>query len=147
MARAATAGRRYVSSPRTPTTRKATGRSTTRRCQNATDGNLSTYWETERYDNVDFGNLKDGVGIVLDARRPVRLRRLTIASDTPGYVARIEAGSSSNGPFDSVSSSQTVGARTTFSLSGDSAQRYYLVWITRLAPGVNRAHVNEVSSG
>jgi len=115
--------------------------------RNATDGNLSTYWETERYDSVDFGNLKDGVGIVVDAGRPVRLRKLTVASDTPGYVARIEAGSSSDGPFDSVSSSQTVGTRTTFALSGGSAQRYYLVWITRLAPGVNRAHVNEVTSG
>ena len=114
---------------------------------NATDGNVSTYWETERYDSVTFGNLKDGVGIVLDAGHPVRLGRLTIVSDTPGYVARIEAGSSSNGPFDSVSPSRTVGARTTFSLSRDSAQRYYLVWITRLAPGYNRAHVNEVTSG
>ncbi|MGE5274466.1 MAG: protein kinase domain-containing protein [Verrucomicrobiota bacterium] len=114
---------------------------------NATDGNPSTYWETERYDSIDFGGLKDGVGIVLDARRPVRLGKLTIVSDTPGYVARIEAGASANGPFDTVSSSQTVGARTTFSLSGDSAQRYYLIWITRLAPGSNRAHVNEVTSG
>ena len=114
---------------------------------NATDGNPATYWETERYDSVTFGNLKDGVGIVLDARRPVRLGRLTIVSDTPGYVAKIEAGASSNGPFDSVSGSQTVGARTTFALSGGAAQRYYLVWITRLPPGENRAHVNEVTSG
>ena len=115
--------------------------------RNATDGNPSTYWETERYDNITFGNLKDGVGIVVDAQQPVRLRRLTIVSDTPGYIAKIEAGASSNGPFDSVSSSQTVAARTTFALSGGSAQRYYLVWITRLAPGYNRAHVNEVTSG
>jgi predicted Ser/Thr protein kinase len=115
--------------------------------RNATDGNPSTYWETERYDSVTFGNLKDGVGIVLDAGRPARLSKLTIVSNTPGYVAKIEAGSSSNGPFDSVSPSRTVGARTTFSLSGNSAQRYYLIWITRLAPGYDRAHVNEVTSG
>jgi serine/threonine-protein kinase len=113
---------------------------------NATDGNPSTSWETERYGSVDFGGLKDGVGIVLDAQRPVQLGSLTVVSDTPGYTARVEAGASSSGPFASVSSSQTVGSRTTFSLSVDSAQRYYLLWITRLAPGYERTHVNEVTT-
>jgi putative peptidoglycan lipid II flippase len=114
---------------------------------NATDGNPATAWETEDYrGSVTFGNLKDGVGIVLDAQRPVRLGSLTVLSDTPGYVARIEAGTSSSGPFDPVSSSQTVGGRTTFSLSVDPARRYYLVWITRLAPGYARTHVNEVTT-
>jgi hypothetical protein len=115
---------------------------------NATDGNPATFWETEDYrGSVTFGNLKDGVGIVLDAGQAVRLPSLTVVSDTPGYVARVEAGASSNGPFSPVSSSQTVGGRTTFSLSVDPAQRYYLVWITRLAPGYPRTHVNEVTSG
>jgi eukaryotic-like serine/threonine-protein kinase len=113
---------------------------------NATDGNVSTYWETERYDSVDFGGLKDGVGIVVDAGRAVKLGSLSIVSDTPGYMARIEAGASSNGPFNAVSPSQTVGSRTTFSLSVDQPQRYYLVWITRLAPGYARTHVNEVTA-
>ena len=45
---------------------------------NATDGNPATYWETEDYrGRVDFGNLKNGVGIVFDAGRPVRLGSLT----------------------------------------------------------------------
>jgi len=114
---------------------------------NATDGNLKTYWETEHYSSDTFGNLKDGVGIVVDAGRPVRLGAITVASDTPGYVAKIEAGASSSGPFDSVSSSETVGDSTTFHLSVPTAQQYYLVWITQLAPGLGRAHVNEVTAG
>jgi eukaryotic-like serine/threonine-protein kinase len=115
---------------------------------NATDGNPATFWETEDYrGSVTFGNLKDGVGIVLDAGQAVSLPSLTVVSNTPGYVARVEAGASSNGPFSPVSSSQTVGGRTTFSLSVDPVQRYYLVWITRLAPGYPRTHVNEVTSG
>jgi serine/threonine-protein kinase len=114
---------------------------------NATDGDVTTYWETERYDSVDFGGLKDGVGIVVDAGRPVRLGSLSLVTDTPGYVARIEAGASSNGPFDAVSPSRTVGSRTTFSLSANRARRYYLLWISRLAPGYARTHVNEVTAG
>ena len=113
---------------------------------NATDGNLQTYWETEDYrGSVTFGNLKDGVGIVVDAGRPVKLPSLTVATDTPGYLARVEAGTSSNGPFASVSPVKTVGSRTTFTLSVDPARRYYLLWITRLAPGYPRTHVNEIT--
>jgi hypothetical protein len=112
---------------------------------NATDGNPSTSWETERYRSQAFGNLKDGVGIVFDAGRPVKLQALTVVSDTPGFIADVKAGASSNGPFDTVSASRTVGAETTFQLSVPVSERYYLVWITRLAPGYARTHVSEVS--
>ena len=106
------------------------------------------FWETEDYrGSVTFGSLKDGVGIVFDAGRAVKLGSLTVVTDTPGYVARVEAGSSSTGPFAPVSQSQTVGRRTSFTLSVDPARRYYLLWITRLAPGYPRSHVNEVTAG
>jgi predicted Ser/Thr protein kinase len=114
---------------------------------NATDGQLSTSWETERYHSVTFGNLKDGLGIVVDAGRRVKLRTLTVASDTPGFIADVKAGASSSGPFDTVSGSQTVGGETTFQLSVPVSERYYLVWITRLAPGAPRTHISEVTTG
>jgi len=114
--------------------------------RNATDGNPSTFWETEHY-NSPIGDLKDGVGIVLDAGRSVKLRALTVVSDTPGFTADVKAGASSNGPFDTVSDSRTVGARTTFQLSVPVAKRYYLVWITQLAPDAPRTHINEVTAG
>jgi tRNA A-37 threonylcarbamoyl transferase component Bud32 len=112
---------------------------------NATDGHPSTSWETEDYRSLTFGNLKNGVGIVLDAGSPARPRSITVVSDTPGFTADIKAGASSNGPFDTVSSSQTVGRSTTFLLSVNPPRRYFLLWITRLAPGANPAHVSEVS--
>jgi putative peptidoglycan lipid II flippase len=114
---------------------------------NATDGNPGTSWETERYRSLTFGNLKQGVGIVFDAGRPVRLGALTVVSDTPGFTADVKAGASSNGPFDTVSGSQTVDTSTTFRLSEPGARRYYLVWITGLAPGYPRTHVSEVTAG
>ena len=114
--------------------------------RNATDGNPSTFWETERY-NSPIGDLKDGVGIVVDAGRAVKLRALTVASDTPGFVADVKAGASPTGPFDTVSDSQTVGGKTTFQLSVPSPEQYYLVWITRLAPGAPRTHISEVTAG
>ena len=66
----------------------------------ATDGKLATFWQTETYATPDFGNLKSGVGLVLDAGSSVKLRALTVATNTPGYTARILAGDSPSGPFD-----------------------------------------------
>ena len=111
---------------------------------NATDGEGSTYWQTEHYGSSSFGGLKNGVGLVLDAGKSKKLKQLTVGSDTPGFTAVIKDSQSSSGPFAPVSSSQTVRSRTVFSLKG-SAARYYVIWITALPPdGV--AHVNEVTA-
>jgi hypothetical protein len=99
----------------------------------ATDGSTSTYWQTEHYTTDQFGNLKRGVGLVLDTGKDVRLSSLTIQSPTPGFSAEIEAGASADGTFTPVSSHQTVGTRTTFTLHVPGVRRYYLIWITRLA--------------
>jgi eukaryotic-like serine/threonine-protein kinase len=112
---------------------------------NATDGNPATDWHTEHYNTAEFGNLKSGVGLVLDAGTAVKPGSLTIQSDMPGFAADIKAGASSNGPFDTVSSSMEVGSRTTFRLSVDPARRYFLIWITRLPADTLRAAVTEVT--
>jgi eukaryotic-like serine/threonine-protein kinase len=102
----------------------------------ATDGDLSTYWTTEHYESFT----KAGVGLVLAAPRAERVTRVTVRTDTPGFTARIEAGSSKSGPFPPVSPLRTVGSSTTFPVHGGAA-RYYVVWITKLD---GAAHVNEV---
>src|SRR2546423_1070524 len=102
----------------------------------ATDGNLGTYWTTEHYEAFT----KPGVGLVLAVPRAERVTRVTVRTDTPGFTARIEAGSSESGPFPPVSPLRTVGSSTTFPVHGRAA-RYYVVWITKLD---GAAHVNEV---
>jgi eukaryotic-like serine/threonine-protein kinase len=111
----------------------------------ATDGQASTYWQTEHYGSSSFGGLKNGVGLVVDAGTSRKLTKLTVTSDTPGFTAKIESGQSSSGPFSTtVSSAQTVGSRTVFSISG-AAARYYVIWITQL-PSAGVAHINEVTA-
>jgi hypothetical protein len=106
----------------------------------AADGEPSTYWPTETYKG---GLAKPGVGLVLDAGAPVRLARLVVSTDTPGYTALIEAGASSTGPFTDVSTARLVFAKTIFVLRARASERYYVVWITRLD---RIAHVNEVGA-
>jgi len=110
----------------------------------ATDGNPSTVWMTEHYNSQDFGGLKDGLGLVLNAGSSVKLAQLTVDTPTPDFVAEVEVGDSESGPFTADSSSQTVGATTTFTLDGKSGQ-YYVVWITQLPPGL-RAEISEVKA-
>jgi len=111
----------------------------------ATDGNPSTAWYTEHYDSPAFGGLKSGLGLVLDARRAVKLGKLTVTTSTPNFTARILAGNSPTGGFSPDSTTQSVGATTTFTLNGKSA-RYYVVWITQLPPG-GYAQIQEVRAG
>jgi serine/threonine-protein kinase len=111
----------------------------------ATDAKPSTVWTTEAYRNQDFGGLKDGLGLVLDAGSSVKLAHLTVSTPTPGFTAEIQSGDSSTGGFTVDSSSQTVsGTTATFSLDGKTAQ-YYVVWITQLPPG-GRAQISEVTA-
>jgi len=111
----------------------------------ATDGLQGTYWRTEQYSGSNFGGLKPGVGLLLDACSAKKLSKLTVTTDTPGFTAQIKAGSSPSGPFTTpVSGSLPASQTTTFSIHGSAAQ-YYVVWITNL--GSNSAvHVNEVTA-
>ncbi len=59
---------------------------------NATDGDPQTYWQTEHYNS---GLNKSGVGVVLDAGSPKKIRTMTVRTDTPGFTVEVEAGDSS----------------------------------------------------
>jgi serine/threonine protein kinase len=108
----------------------------------ATDGNESTSWQSSNY-RSNLSGFKEGVGLVLDARRDVEPERLTLTSAAPGFTAEIRTGTSASGPFETVvSASRVVSERTTFELN-DAKARYFLVWITEILAGTH-AEINEV---
>jgi hypothetical protein len=105
----------------------------------ATDGNAKTAWKTEHYRST-FG--KSGVGLVLDAGRPVKASRVVVTTETPGYAAQVQVGNSATGPFSPVSGSKKTASRTTFALRPRRG-RYVVIWITSMPAG-GEAAVNEV---
>jgi serine/threonine-protein kinase len=113
---------------------------------NATDGNPSTYWPTESYRTAPSLG-KKGVGLVLDAGKPVQLHRVSFTTSTPGLTAEILAADSPDGPFDAVvGASQTVsGGRADFTIA-NGQHRYYVIWITRLGDSFRNAHIDEVTA-
>ena len=106
----------------------------------ATDGIATTAWKSEHYRST-FS--KSGVGLVLDAGKPVRPAKLTLSTETPGYNAQVQVGSSPTGPFTPVSASKQVTGRTVFALKPRRG-RYLVVWITSMPAG-GEAAVNEVA--
>jgi eukaryotic-like serine/threonine-protein kinase len=110
----------------------------------ATDRDPSTGWPSSNY-RTNLSGFKEGVGLVLDARREVEPKSITITSASPGFTAEIRTGRSPSGPFDDVvSDSQTVGERTTFALR-DAKARYFVIWITEILGGTH-AEINEVTA-
>ena len=73
----------------------------------ATDGIASTAWKTEHYRSTFH---KAGVGLVLDAGRPVRAARVVVTTETPGYNAQVHVGNSESGPFVAASPSKRTTA-------------------------------------
>jgi len=112
------------------------------RAREAIDGDPATAWNTEHYSG---GLNKPGVGLVLDVGAAKRLSRIVVRSDTPGFTAKIESGSSATGQFAAVSSSQQVGGNTTFTLKDGPARQYYVVWITDLGSN-SSVEINEVTA-
>jgi eukaryotic-like serine/threonine-protein kinase len=110
---------------------------------NITDGNPASYWSTERYDTAPSLG-KPGVGVVLDAGALVDLAHLVVVTDTPGFTAQIEATNTEGATPEKISDSKVVGSTTTFDLSSSGPKQYYVIWITKLPPGLQLAHVNEV---
>ena len=113
------------------------------RADDATDGDPQTYWPTEDYRDDTMAG-KKGVGVVVDAGKPVTLARITVVTDTPGFKAEIQATNTIGGTPTKASASQVVRSTTRFTIDETAPKRYYIVWITNFADGMTVAHVNDV---
>jgi hypothetical protein len=97
-------------------------------------------WRTQTYVTDRFGGLKPGVGLLLDLGAPhdVSTVSVPVVSDALTMELRSgDAGSESLGGFEKVGSAQTGTGTVTFSATSAGRHRYWLVWITRLAPRDN----------
>jgi eukaryotic-like serine/threonine-protein kinase len=108
---------------------------------NATDGDPSTYWETEEYS--DLHALKPGVGIVFDAGRAVSPKEIVVNASGTGLRARIQSGSSPTTATHFASQTLRVNGRTTFDIVRGVPARYFMLWITQV---IGRALVYEVKA-
>jgi serine/threonine-protein kinase len=108
----------------------------------AIDANPDTTWTTESYQVSpvieDSVSGKKGVGLVVDAGRPVAGRNLTIRSDAGGW--KMEVYRAASGPPTSldgwgspIGGENDMNTDQTVEFTSTNAGRYYLIWITEVA--------------
>jgi hypothetical protein len=106
----------------------------------AFDGDTATAWSTYEYrGSPAFGNLKDGLGLLLDLGDSQALAGVTLSSIKPGITVEIrtadEPTDDLNG-FD-VAADGTVEDSTDLAFDEPVTARYVLVWITGLVASEN----------
>jgi eukaryotic-like serine/threonine-protein kinase len=115
--------------------------------QLAVDKDSGTDWTTEGYSGGQLG--KEGVGIYVDAAPSVDARSIAIDTPDTGWEAEIRVADGTTPPkeiagWEKVAGGAVNAKRKRFRLDGDR-HRYYLVWITGLAPGSERVKIAEIT--
>ncbi|WNI30576.1 protein kinase family protein [Streptomyces sp. ITFR-6] len=113
------------------------------------DGDVNTYWHTDGYYSADFGNLKEGVGVVLDLGEVQRVRKVDVTFLGGTTSAELRTSSDATAPTMPNSFSKVAeGSGTNVSLKpGEPVQaRYLLVWLTKLPPseGTFRGKISDI---
>jgi tRNA A-37 threonylcarbamoyl transferase component Bud32 len=113
------------------------------------DGVASSTWSTESYRSADLQ--KAGVGVIVDTSPGVAARQLELSTPTPGFTVEIHVAPSSSpesappAGWTQVGGPVVVDDRQKINLDTASQRfRRYLVWITKLPPGKQRAEISEI---
>lgn len=99
---------------------------------NAADGDPESVWYTERYETADFGNLKDGVGLLLSAADGARIDEIALDSPTAGASFEVLGGAGATGERPVLASGATAGGEQTVPLEGVDAGNEVVLWFTAL---------------
>jgi serine/threonine-protein kinase len=108
----------------------------------AIDPNPDTTWTTETYSAspvIEDAVGKPGVGLIVDAGEPVTGRNLKIRSDTAGWKMQVYGAPSGppttlEGWGEEIGEGPDMSTEQTVELNATNPSRYYLLWITEVAP-------------
>ncbi|MFF1304447.1 protein kinase family protein [Streptomyces sp. NPDC058307] len=102
----------------------------------AYDNDTSSYWETKFYEGADFGNLKPGLGIILDLGKVQDIGKVTVTfmGDTSVELRAASSDASSRPTSFDAYTKVAEGSGTGVPLKPDKTvkSRYLLVWLTKL---------------
>ncbi|MDQ1484169.1 MAG: eukaryotic-like serine/threonine-protein kinase, partial [Actinomycetota bacterium] len=113
------------------------------------DGDLSTSWTSSRYATAEFGNLKKGLGVLLDLGQTTSIHHVTIELGQGPVDVKVYAATDP-----SIQDAAVIGKSTDASghleLKAPATlpqAQYVIVWFTKLAPdnGKFRASISEIA--
>ncbi|MFF7179873.1 protein kinase family protein [Streptomyces sp. NPDC008121] len=104
--------------------------------KNAYDGDPSSFWNTDGYYSADFGELKEGVGMVLDlgTAQQVGSVELSFVGQTSVELRTAPAGDTTAPTTPDGFATQVSGSGTSVTLKAPKpvTTRYVLIWLTKL---------------
>ena len=114
------------------------------------DDDPATAWSTLTYrGSPAFGNLKPGVGLLLDLGDTQSVAAVTVTSTTPGATVEIRTADAPAEDLDGFTAvaDGTVESETEFAFDEPVTAQYVLVWITGLVDGPDgfKAEIAEVT--
>jgi len=93
-------------------------------------------WRTQTYQSAEFGNLKDGVGLLLDLGSAREVATVTLDAVGGPIAVELRSGdeqAASAGGYQKVASADSASGPTTLTPKDAGKHRYWLIWVTRLA--------------
>lgn len=104
----------------------------------AVDSDPTSAWETDRYQrNGHFGNLKSGVGLIVDLGSARTVRQARVALTRPGADLELRVSDTNAADLASyrvVATATNTGQLAVLQPATPTTGRYWLLWITRLPP-------------
>ncbi|SFL62749.1 protein kinase family protein [Streptomyces pini] len=117
----------------------------------AIDGDAGTFWQTMYYNSAKFGNLKDGVGLILDLGEARQISTVKVGfrgSTSVDFLATDEDTAQMPGSLNGFSKvSSGSGTEVELKAKKPIRTRYVLVWLTELPlteEGNYRGRITEV---
>jgi hypothetical protein len=103
----------------------------------AVDGNPATSWHTLVYTTATLGNLKPGVGLLLDLGAKTQVAAVQVLLSGPGTSLELRVGdrlSANASDYFTVAAADGAVDLVTLAPAGRLEARYLVVWLTRLPP-------------
>jgi hypothetical protein len=106
------------------------------------DGKPSTFWKTDNYNNAELGNLKDGVGLLLDMGKSMQISDVVATlADAPGASVELKVGDSADlSSLKTVAKEKDASGKITFKPDQAASGQYVLIWFTRLPADAGKFH-------
>ena len=109
--------------------------------KDAIDGNPKTGWTSQWYASPEFGQLKDGSGLMIDMGRPIKFASVTVTFNSePGADVQLLVGNSAARSKQNLESMKRIAVASnptgavTFHITSPVTGRFLVIWFTRLPP-------------
>lgn len=106
------------------------------------DGKPSTFWKTDNYNSAELGNLKTGVGLLVDMGKSMQISDVVATlANAPGATVELRVGDKADlTSLKAVARVKDASGKVTFKPDQPATGQYVLIWFTRLPADAGKFH-------